>query len=121
MASKFLFKTKNPEMLRALIGEDLTRDFTQFCRQEVITVEDVINGNYTEGDLNINTDEMFATAVGLSSVDDKNLVTVRNFVKQLGAEICATFDTLWIHGDKSRLERIAELRMTELSQGGIRR
>ena len=121
MASKVLYSTKNPEMLRALIGEDLTRDFTQFCRQQVITVEDVINGNYTNGDLDMNTAAKFATAVGLSSVDENNLLVVRNFVMKMGAEITATFDTLWTHGDEKRLEKIAELKIAELSQGGMRR
>lgn len=120
MASKLLFSTKQPEMLRALVGEDITRDFTEFCRQQVISIEDVIQENYTERDLEMDTAEKFATAVGLSSVDDKNLETVRNFVMKLGAEMVATFDNLWIHGDEKRLERIAELR-TNLSEGGIRR
>ena len=50
----------------------------------------------------------FATAVGLSSVDENNLETVRNFVAKLGGEIRGTFDNLWIHGDENRAERIAE-------------
>ena len=121
MASKILYKAKQPEMLRALVGEDLTSDFTAFCRQQVISVDDVINGNYNDGDLEMNVAEKFATAVGLSAVYEENLETVRNFVKKLGAEICATFDNLWIHGDESRLEYIAELRTASLSEGGIRR
>ncbi len=121
MASKVLYATGQPEMLRALIGEELTRDFTAFTRQRVITVEDVLNGNYTEEDLEMNTAQKFATAVGLSSVDDSNLLTIRNFVMKLGPEIGATFDSLWSHGDESRLEKIAELKMVELSEGGMSR
>lgn len=121
MASKVLYATKQPEMLRALIGEDLTRDFTEFCKQQVISVEDVINGNYTSRDLEMNVAEKFATAVGLSAVDEKNLETVRNFVLKMGAEICGTFENLWIHGDDRRAEKIVELRMKELQEGGIGR
>ena len=33
MASKVLFKTNKPEMLRALIGEELTRDFVSFVKK----------------------------------------------------------------------------------------
>ena len=32
-----LYATGSPEMLRALVGEDITREFVQFCNQQVIT------------------------------------------------------------------------------------
>ena len=122
MASKVLSKTKQPEMLRALIGEELTRDFIAFARQQVISVEDVINNNYTDRDLKMNISEKFATAVGLSSVDDEYFEVVRDFMKQVGAEPKAAFESMWTHGDEKRLERLAEVKMADgLSQGGIRK
>lgn len=122
MASKVLYKTKKPEMLRALIGEELTRDFIAFVSQKVITVEDVINGNYSDIDLEMNVSEKFATAIGLSSVDEEHFEIVRDFMKQIGAEPRAVFESMWAHGDERRLEKIAEVQMTDsLSQGGIRR
>ena len=122
MASKLLYKTKQPEMLRALIGEDLTIDFTAFARQQVISVEDVINHNYSERDLEMDVSQKFATAVGLSSVDDEHFEIVRDFMKQVGAEPRAAFESMWTHGDEKRLEKLAEVQMADsLSQGGIRR
>ena len=122
MASKILYKTKQPEMLRALIGEELTRDFIAFARQQVISVEDVINHNYSERDLEMDISQKFATAVGLSSVDDEHFEEVREFMKQVGAEPRAAFEAMWTHKDEKRLERLAELQITDsLSQGGIRR
>lgn len=122
MASKLLYKTKQPEMLRALIGDDLTRDFTAFARQQVISVEDVINHNYSNRDLEMNVSEKFATAVGLSSVDDEHFEVVRDFMKQVGAEPRAAFESMWAHGDERRLEKLAEVQMADsLSQGGVRR
>ena len=119
MASKLLYKTKRPEMLRALIGEDLTCDFTAFAMKQVISVEDVINHNYSESDLEMNISQKFATAVGLSSVDDEHFEIVRDFMKQIGAEPRAAFEAMWTHGDEKRLERLAELQMADnLSQGG---
>ena len=121
MASKLLYKTKQPEMLRALIGEDLTKDFTAFARQQVISVEDVINDNYSSRDLEMDVSQKFATAVGLSSVDDEHFEVVRDFMKQVGDEPRAAFESMWIRGDERRLERLAEVRMTDnLSQGGIK-
>ena len=122
MASKMLYATESPEMLRALVGEDITREFVQFCNQQVITLDDVINGNYTDRDIQaLNTAERYATAMGLTQVDDDNLEKVRGFVTGLGAEFGAIFDALWTHGDESKLERLAEAKLAEMPGGGIRR
>lgn len=119
MASKMLYATGQPEMLRALVGDDITREFCQFCNQRVITLEDVLKGNYTERDLQMNTSEIYATAMGLSQVDEVNFAKVREFVLKLGGEPCAIFDSLWIHGDEARMEIVAEARL-ENSRGGRR-
>ena len=122
MASKMLYATGSPEMLRALVGEDITREFVQFCNQQVITLDDVINENYTQRDIQaLNTAERYATTMGLSQVDDNNLEKVRGFALGLGAEFGAIFDALWTHGDESKLERLAEAKLAEMSEGGIRR
>lgn len=122
MASKVLYKTKQPEMLRALIGEDLTREFTAFVSQQVISVEDVINHNYSSRDLEMDISQKYATAVGLSSVSDEHFEIVRDFMKQVGAEPTAVFDSIWTHGDEKRLEHLLEVQMTDgLSQGGMKR
>ena len=122
MASKMLYATGSPEMLRALVGEDITREFVQFCNQQVITLDDVINGNYTDRDIQaLNTAERYAATMGLTQVDDDNLEKVRGFVTGLGAEFGAIFDALWAHGDESKLERLAEAKLAEMPRGGIRK
>lgn len=119
MASKMLYSTRNPEMLRALVGEDITREFVAFCNQEVITLDDVLNGNYNYRDIDyLNTAERYATIIGLTQVDEENLEKVRDFAISLGAEFGAIFDSLWVHGDESRLEKLAEIK---LAGGGLRR
>ena len=121
MASKVLYKTNQPEILRSLIGEELTREFTAFVKSQVISVEDVINHNYSDIDLEMNTAEKFATAAGLSSVDEEHFEVVRDFMKKVGPEPRATFESMWTHGDEKRLERLAEIKMVEsdtLSEGG---
>ena len=121
MASKVLYKTNQPEMLRSLIGEELTREFTAFVKSQVISVEDVINHNYSDIDLEMNTAEKFATAAGLSSVDEEHFEVIRDFMKKVGPEPRATFESMWTHGDEKRLERLAEIKMVEsdtLSEGG---
>lgn len=122
MASKMLYSTGSPEMLRALVGEDITREFVAFCNQQVITLDDVVNGNYSERDIQaLNTAERYATTMGLSQVDEEHLDNVRGFVTKMGAEFGAVFDALWTHGDENRLERIAEAQLATAQIGGVRR
>ena len=121
MASKMLYATGNPEMLRALVGEDITREFVQFCKQKVITLEDVISGSCTDDQIKeLNTAERYATTMGLTRVDETHLTEVRNFVKKIGAEFVAIFDALWTRGEEERLERIAEEKLAVMSEGGMK-
>ena len=114
MASKMLYATGKPEMLRALIGEDITNEFIQFCNQKVISLEDVLDENYGEVFLEtLNIAEKYATTMGLTIVDDNNLKKVRDFVKKLGAEFTAIFDDMWAHGDAVKLKKIEELKHLE--------
>ncbi|MDO4869878.1 MAG: ATP-binding protein [Bacillota bacterium] len=95
MASKMLYATGQPEMLRSLIGEDITDEFVQFCNQPVITLRDVLSGNYTDSEIDaLNTSERYATTMGLSQADDDSLDVVRAFVERLGAEFLKVFDTM---------------------------
>lgn len=101
MASKMLYATGRPEMLRALIGEDITDEFVQFCSQPVITVEDVLTGNYSDKDIeNMDTSERYATTVGLTQVDDEHLEIIRDFVSKLGEEFRAVFDSYTQPGEE---------------------
>ena len=124
MASKMLYATGSPEMLRGLVGEDVTREFTQFCKQNIITLNDVINDNCSDREINaLNVSEKYATTMNLTQVDEKNLEKVRNFTKRLGAEFCSLFESMWIHNDDARLELIAEARLAdnlELERGTMR-
>ena len=114
MASKMLYATRRPEMLRGLIGEEITKEFCSFCNQKVITLEDVLNDNYTLEDLEMNISEMYATTLTLTQVDINNVEKVRNFVMKLGNEFCSLFDSLWIHNDVERLEIISELKQEKV-------
>ena len=117
MASKMLYKTEKPEMLRALVGEEITKEFIQFCSQRMITLEDVINENYKDIDIEeLNIAEKHATIMCLLQVEKDNIEKVREFVKKLGSEYVAVFDKMWTHGDENRLEIIAEQKLKELTK-----
>ena len=116
MVSRILYQTGKPEMLRAFVGSELTHEFCHFCRQQVISLQDVIEGNYDRKIIEaMNVSERYAAAVGLSFTDEDNLDTVRKFVFDLGPEYCTVFDSLWTRGEEPRLERINELKAESLS------
>ena len=117
MVSKVLYKTKQPDVLRELLGDDLTNDFIAFTNQQVISLEDVINHNYSKEDLEMNTSQKFATAASLAFVNDEHFGAVRDFMKQVGTTSMSVFEFMWAYGDESRLEKIAEAQMIDgLSQ-----
>ena len=53
MASDMLYASNNPNTLRAIVGEELTEDFIYFCKLPTLTIEDVLNGNYTEKEIEL--------------------------------------------------------------------
>ena len=109
MASKMLYTTGRPEMLRALIGEEITDEFVRFCSQPVITLQKVLAGEYTEEDLKaLNTSERYATVMGLSQAEPDDLKKVRSFTAKLGAEFRGLFDEIWPQGDQKRQEMLED-------------
>ena len=108
MASRILYKVGKPDMLRALIGKELTYDFKNFITQRIITLEDVLNDNYK--DINMDISSKYACIANLTMVDEENVQKVREFVSKLGPEFLSTFDSMWTIGSEERLEIIASLR-----------
>ena len=114
MASDMLYASNNPSTLKAIVGEDLTRDFIYFCQLPTITIEDVLKGNYTGEELEeMDLGRKLATVSRLVAVDSKNMPKVREFTKKLGAEVCKKFEVQWTHGDEERLEQLQEIIMQE--------
>ncbi len=103
MASRMLYATGRPEMLRALIGEEITEEFVQFCAQPVITLEDVLSGNFNQQEIDaLNTAGRYATAMGLSQAEEEDVETVRDFLSGMGEEFRAVFDELRKRGGHER-------------------
>ena len=114
MASDMLYASNNPSTLRAIVGEDLTRDFIYFSQLPTITIEDVLEGNYTEEEIKeMDLGGKLATVSGLVAVESEDMPKVREFTKKLGAELCKKFEVQWTHGDEERLEQLQELIMKE--------
>ena len=114
---------RNPYLARMHVG-DIAEEFAAFCQTEVISLEDVIKGNYTLEDISeMRTDLRYLTATMLTSVAQEHVGKVRKFVGCLGEEEQAVFDSLWVGADKERAMTIATLRAetANASKGGVSR
>ena len=106
LASKALYECNNPNVLRAFVGKELTHDFIKFSKIKILTVDDIINDNWTEADIPEDSSTKWYTAISLSRVDMEHVDKVREFVKLLGNELLAVFDYEW---SKDSDERIIKL------------
>ena len=81
---RYVVCINNPSTLRAIVGEDLTRDFIYFCQLPTITIEDVLKGNYTQEELEeMDLGRKLATVSGLVAVESRDMPKVREFTKKL--------------------------------------
>lgn len=117
MASKMLYSTREPEMIRSLVGEGITKDFVNFCKIKIISIKDVVNGNYTASDYQGDVDKKYATTLALSQVSDEEVIPVRDFVKKMGLEMLQLFDDFWAKGNPDRVKRLEDIRSVGLTWG----
>ena len=114
MASKILYKTKKPEMIRALVGENITRGFCKFCDREVISLDDVLNGNYDYHYLdNLEDVDKYAIIVELCKVDMDKVKVARDFIGDFGEDYVNVFDLIYCFDSKEKMDIISEMKINK--------
>ena len=117
MASKVLYQTGKPEMLRALIGWDLTKKFIGFCKKKAVCYHDIITKTWdieAVADAKLNITERYATTVSLAlQTKEEDLEVVRNFIGLFGQELLSMFDAIWSYNNKERLETLNNLKLVK--------
>ena len=109
MVSKILYKTKKPEMIRALVGEKITHEFCKFCNTKIISLDDVLNGNYDYNYLSmLDETEKYAIVVELCKVDADKLEVVRKFLSNLGDGYLTTFDLVYYFDSNEKMNAVVE-------------
>lgn len=106
LASKALYESNNPNVLRAFVGKELTAEFIKFCQMDLISLNDVLNDNWTIDDIPKDTVQRTFIVNTLTVVDDNNVEKVRDFVKLLGKEFLAKFDYEWSKNSPERVFRL---------------
>ena len=98
------------EILEADIGPDLAASLLFYAENPPLSLEEVIEGEYTRKDIPQGQDARLALALSLRHATPKQVGKVRQFVEtQLGAEYRAIFDSVWVGKDDTRAMQIATL------------
>lgn len=98
------------EILESDIGTELAANLLAYAKNPPLTLEDVVNGSYTDGDIPRTPDACLALTLSLRYATPQQVGTVRAFIQDyLGAENRAIFDSVWIGKDDARAVQIAGL------------
>ena len=98
------------EILEADIGPELAASLLSYAKNPPLSLEEVIEGEYTREDIPTGQDARLALALSLRHATPKQVGKVRQFVEtQLGAENRAIFDSVWVGKDDTRAMQIATL------------
>lgn len=97
--SDIIYKNKGVirrELLAAKIGSMWTENLLAFALTPPLSLQEVLDGTYSDVDIPQNNDARLALTYSLRHVNDKNVQKVRDFIRtNLGAECQATFDSVW--------------------------
>ncbi|MBD5400752.1 hypothetical protein HDR61_03345 [bacterium] len=104
--STMIYKNNNVlrrELLENKIGPENAANMIALARRSVISVQDILANNYSQRDIPNNHTERLAMALGLVTVGERNVLIIRNFIRDnLGRECLAAFDNAWIASNPER-------------------
>ena len=90
------------ELLVSKMGPENAASFIGYAKNPPLTIDDILEGSYSEKDIPSSADERLALALSLRYVYPSELVPVRAFVRKLGGENLDVFDSAWVAGDAER-------------------
>lgn len=98
------------ELLESKMGKELASSLLAYAQNPPLSLEEVINKEYSRYDIPEGNDAKLALALSLRYVDDKHVRNVREFIgDNLGQENRAIFDSLWIGKNDERALQIAQM------------
>lgn len=98
------------EILESDIGPELAASLLSYAKNPPLSLEEVINGEYTSEDIPRGHDACLALALSLRHATPKQVGKVRKFIEtELGAESRAVFDSVWVGKDDARAIQISTL------------
>jgi len=106
------------ELIENKVGKEIATSFVEFAQNPPLTLEEVLNNEYTKEEIPTNFDAKYALALSLLRVTEENVSFIREFIQtNLGNEILQTFDSLWVGKDNERAILISGLRKYDKAEG----
>lgn len=100
------------ELIENKVGEEIADTFIAFAQLPLICLEDILEGNYDKEDLprGFDISAKYAMALSLRGATEQQVEVVRDFIShELGQEILALYDSIWIGDDMERAIYISNL------------
>ena len=96
--------------LQTKLREEWATEFFDFYNEPTLSVEDVVEGKYTESDLPDNTNSKFACTTSLITANAEQVEEVRNFIrKNCDPEYLRVYDLMWAGDDIERIKLIQDI------------
>ena len=96
--------------LETKIRDEWAHEFFDFYNNPVLTVDDVVNGNYSQADIPTIKNKKFATIASLLSANEEQFVVCRRFVRDYcNPEMQVIYDMMWAGTDVNRQELISDI------------
>lgn len=98
------------EILEADIGPEIATSLLQYAKNPPLSLEEIMEGAYTENDIPKVADAKLALALSLRYATPKQVGVVRQFIaKNLGKENLAVFDSAWVGKDDMKALMLAKV------------
>ena len=108
LASKVLYQTGKPMMIKSLVGSEIAKDFCNFCKQNKLSIADVVEGKYDINEIKkYDISQKYLIIVALVLCEEAHFYIVRNFVKKLEPELLSLFDSLWLQNNPDRTDMLS--------------
>ena len=111
--SDIIYDNKNVirrELMENKIGPDNAAALMAFAREPMLSLDEVVSGNYNRNDIPEGTSQRLACTLNLRHANERQLPVVREFIrKNLGAENLAIFDSLWVGNNEERAIQISRM------------
>ena len=99
------------------LREEWAGEFFNFYNNPTITVDEVVSKRYTKADLPRSISAKFAVLAGLLSADETQIGPCREFIrKYCDPEYVSVYDIYWAGNDEKRMQKLAELEATSVSE-----
>ncbi len=98
------------EILEADVGPEIAISLMNYAQNPPLSLEEIMEGAYTENDIPSATDAKLALALSLRYATPKQVGIVRQFIaKNLGKENLAVFDSAWVGKDDMKALMLAKV------------